>query len=200
MCLLLYGLWAVARRAGPRPRRERGGPCGQMSRIDAQIPSTISLFFRPAAGLWPPPDRSRRPSSPTHLSCGQPLRPGRPLDECRNRRKKTPRWQGVASYHLAGHYLAQCPKRPTRIETLFQSARTFWNTVDFRATLLAANLLFSGRFLAAMSFSGAIFGTMSFVCDYIRHNFSFETRFRRALAPRLKNCAGPSRRQTAHRR
>jgi hypothetical protein len=37
---------------------------------------------------------------------------------------------------FAERYLAQCPKRPTQTEAWFQSARTFWTVVDFRATLL----------------------------------------------------------------
>jgi hypothetical protein len=41
------------------------------------------------------------------------------------------------------------------------------------------------------SFSGAICATMSSSRDYTRHNFSFETRFRRASASKRRNVRRP---------
>ena len=161
-----------------------------MCKIGVRSADRISIFFSPAAGFWPPPNPSRRPWSPTHLSCRQPVRPGRRLDECRNRRTRSPAgkgWHGsvrrtvsdaMSKTHDAnGDFAsirAQFPE-PRRL-----SSDSFWRIV-----------LSSARYLARSPFSPAISEAMSYLCYYNWRNVLGKTTFSADLPQNAKKVGRP---------
>jgi hypothetical protein len=101
---------------------------------------------------------------------------------------------------FVGHYPAQCQERATQMPTALQTARTFWNTVEFRATLLATKSFFQGDSCGNVGFP-LRFLRPCHVCATIKAATSVLKRVSGAiLCQNGKTCAGPSRDQTAHRR
>ena len=139
--------------------RSAGGLRGQMYWIGTRSHNRNSFFFRatPAFGHRWMVGAGRR--CRLIFLVANRLGPDSRLDECRNRRKNTPLARGDM-YQMAGHYLAQCPKRLTQSGTLRQSSRTFWHIVHFRPARLGTMCFCSGRFLAKCPFAGRILGTM----------------------------------------
>jgi hypothetical protein len=128
------------------PQGTRGPAWGHAGSKCVRSPRNSSAgfpFFSPHAGLWPPPCRSRRPSSSTHLSCGQPLRSGRRLDECRNRREKRPADKG-----------RDMSFRRTLSGTMSKTHDTIWTVAPKRAQFQEHCLLSSDTFLNNVLFPG----------------------------------------------
>ena len=142
---------------------QRGGAARPNVFGRRQILRREFLFFHHLGDRLYPSDGPRHRASSAHLVCGQPLRSGRPFDECRNREKNAPLTRDGAG-HRVRRYLAQCPKRTTQTETPLQSARVFRETVRFEP-----------RFLRQGPFFTAIFGRMSLFCCNFRHN-AFSSR------------------------
>ena len=161
-------------------REPRGAQRPKVSAYRA-IDEPEFLFFHHAGDRLCPPDGPRRRSSSAHLFRGQPLRPRRPFDECRKRREKAPLARdGIG--HLAGRYLAPCPKRTTQTETLLQTAPTFSGSVRSEP-----------RILRQRAFSRAICAANSFfrchLCDNAVGSRLYLTQFQSGTAFSARFCA-----------
>jgi hypothetical protein len=149
---------------GPRngppgvPGPEPGGLRGQMSWIDAKSSGANSLFFT-IRGMNHIPrmaraGRRRRPIFFADNHLGRHAR----LTSVGIDEKNAPLTRDGMDFS-AGRYLAQCPKGPTPMETLLQSAGNSPSTVCFRAT----------RFCTLSFFQGDFWDNVVFRCSS-RHN------------------------------
>jgi hypothetical protein len=122
--------------------------------------------FRLSAPYWPPLAPLCRPTAAPHLSCGQPVRPTGPLDECRNRRNNTSRWQG--DRRSFGRTLSgTIPKKIGTIWSFTPIAAQFLERRRLSSDTSWHYALFSGPFLNQCPVVAAIFATIAFLRKHI---------------------------------